>query len=74
MERIYINVNYNTYAKSLCKKVEKVVIDRLVNNDSRYYLIRNLWNCYYFYSSNESRLNAIESFLRQHKIILIIKN
>lgn len=74
MELIYINVNYKTNAKSLCKKVEKVIIDRMVNNDSRYYLIKNMWNYYYFNNSNESRLTAIESFLRRHNIILIVKD
>lgn len=75
MERIYINVNYKTHAKSLCKKVENVIIDRLANSDNiRCYLRRNLWICYYSNNSNESRLNAIESFLRQHDIILIVKD
>lgn len=74
MERIYINVNYKTNAKSLCKKVEKVIIDRLVDSDSRYYLIKNMWNCYYYKNTNEDRLNEINRFLRRHNIILIIKN
>jgi hypothetical protein len=64
MECKCIIVKYGTHAKSLCKKAEKVIIDRIVNSDYRDWLLSNLWNCYYFYSSNESRLKTIGSFLR----------